>query len=130
VHRQTDPSLMIISLLSVMSFHPPAHSVTYSMGNDDESFEWYNVRTASRSECRLMEGRVDILAMPVPKSATGARAAVEAAAAAKAARLAKAAKPAKAAKAAPDKRPAKAAGAPAIPAWPIPASALPRGVLL
>ncbi len=35
-------------------------SITYSIGNEDESFEWYNVRKANRKECRLLDGKVSV----------------------------------------------------------------------
>ncbi|QDZ22059.1 ENT domain-containing protein [Chloropicon primus] len=38
------------------------HCIVYDLGTKEESWEWYNIRNASESQCRLVEGeRVDLL---------------------------------------------------------------------
>lgn len=49
--------------------------MVYDIGKDDETFEWYDVRNGKRSECRLLAGKMDVLAAPVPGSAAAAAAA-------------------------------------------------------
>jgi hypothetical protein len=58
----------------------------YDAGTESESFEWYRVRGAPKSECRLMQQRIDILALPHPPAAAAPSAAPSRAPAAAAAR--------------------------------------------
>lgn len=43
-----------------------ARSIMYDAGTESESFEWYRVRGAPKSECRLTQQRIDILSLPHP----------------------------------------------------------------
>ncbi len=63
-----------------------ARSIMYDAGTESESFEWYRVRGAPKSECRLMQQRIDILALPHPPAAAAPSAAPSRAPAAAAAR--------------------------------------------
>ena len=49
-----------------------ARSIMYDAGTESESFEWYRVRGAPKSECRLTQQRIDILSLPHPPVATAA----------------------------------------------------------
>ena len=37
-------------------------SITYKFNTDDESFEWYDLRNRNQEECKILKGRVDVLA--------------------------------------------------------------------
>ncbi|KAK9830923.1 hypothetical protein WJX81_005699 [Elliptochloris bilobata] len=48
------------------------HCIMYDAGTESESFEWYRVRGAPKSECRLTQQRIDILSLPHPPAAAAA----------------------------------------------------------
>jgi len=37
-------------------------SITYKFNTDDESFEWYDLRNRNQEECKILKGKVDVLA--------------------------------------------------------------------
>ncbi len=37
-------------------------SITYKFNTDDESFEWYDLRNRNQDECKILKGKVDVLA--------------------------------------------------------------------
>ena len=37
-------------------------SITYKFNTEDESFEWYDLQNRNQNECKLLKGRVDVLA--------------------------------------------------------------------
>lgn len=39
-----------------------ACSITYNFNQADESFEWYDLRHKNQDECKVLKGRVDVLA--------------------------------------------------------------------
>ncbi|DBB17059.1 hypothetical protein WJX82_011497 [Trebouxia sp. C0006] len=38
------------------------HCITYKFNTDDESFEWYDLRNRNQDECKILKGKVDVLA--------------------------------------------------------------------
>ena len=37
-------------------------SITYNFNTTEESFEWYDLRNRKQEECKLLKGRIDVLA--------------------------------------------------------------------
>lgn len=48
-------------------------SITYKFNTEDESFEWYDLRNRNQNECKVLKGKIDVLAQseqpPAAKSA-------------------------------------------------------------